>query len=453
MTNSPQILTRKALARRTFLRGLGTTLALPFLDAMVPALRASGAAKPIVRTAFVYVPNGVIMKDWTPAAEGAGFEFTPTLKALEPFRDHLNVISGLAQINGRALGDGAGDHARAGATWLTGVHPKKTEVDIHAGVSADQIAARELGKATQLASLELGLESPSLAGDCDSGYSCAYTNTISWSNPTTPLPVEVNPRAVFERLFGDGESTDPAVRLAAMKEQASILDYVRGDVARLSGGLGARDRNKLDQYMQAIRDIERRIQKAEQQNATLKMPVMERPSGIPEEFDDHAKLMTDMMVLAFQADMTRIVSYMFAREGSNRPYRSIGVSDGHHSVTHHQNDPDKIVKVAKINAYHVQNFAYMLEKLRTTRDGDGSLLDHCQVLYGSSISDGNAHTHHDLPLILAGGAAGQIKSGRHVRFPKETPMNNLLLTMLDQAGVHAESLGDSTGEIPSLASL
>ena len=349
------IVTKKSLARRTFLRGIGTTLALPFLDAMVPAFAATTAAKPVVRTAFVYVPNGIIMELWTPAAEGPGFEFMPTLKALEPFRDHLIVISGLAQINGRALGDGAGDHARAGATWLTGVHPKKTEVDIHAGMSADQIAARELGKATQLASLEIGLESPSLAGDCDSGYSCAYTNTISWRNPTTPLPVEVNPRAVFERLFGDGESTDPAARLAAMKEQSSILDYIRGDVARLSTGLGSRDRNKLDQYLEAIRDIERRIQKAEEQNATMKMPVMERPAGVPEEFEDHAQLMIDLQVLAFQADMTRVVSFMMAREGSNRSYRSIGVSDGHHSVTHHQNDPEKIAKVAKINTYHVQN--------------------------------------------------------------------------------------------------
>jgi len=447
------IVTKKSLARRTFLRGIGTTLALPLLDAMTPAFAATTPAKAVVRTAFVYVPNGVIMELWTPAKEGAGFEFTPTLKPLEPFRENLNVITGLAQINGRALGDGAGDHARAGATWLTGVHPKKSEVDIHAGVSADQIAARELGKATQLASLELGLESPSLAGDCDSGYSCAYTNTISWRNPTTPLPVEVSPRAVFERLFGDGDSTDPAARLVAMKEQSSILDYIRGDVARLSPGLGSRDRNKLDQYLEAIRDIERRIQKAEQQNATLKMPLMERPAGVPEEFDDHAKLMTDLMVLAFQADMTRVVSYMFAREGSNRPYRTIGVSDGHHSVTHHQHDPSKIAKVAKINAYHVQNLAYMLEKLRSTRDGDGTLLDHSQILYGSSISDGNAHTHHDLPLVLAGGAAGQIKGGRHIRYAKETPMNNLLLTMLDQAGVHADKLGDSTGEIPSVDSL
>ena len=242
------IVTKKSLARRTFLRGLGTTLALPFLDAMVPALKAGTAAKPAVRSAFVYVPNGIIMKDWTPAAEGSSWEFLNTMKAMEPYRENLLVLSGLAQVNGRALGDGAGDHARAGATWLTGVHPKKTEVDIHAGISADQVLARELGKATQLGSLEIGLESPSLAGDCDSGYSCAYTNTISWRNPTTPMPVEVNPRAVFERMFGDGESTDPAARLAAMKEQSSILDYIRGDVARLSSGLGAPDRNKLEQY-------------------------------------------------------------------------------------------------------------------------------------------------------------------------------------------------------------
>ncbi|HWC99455.1 MAG TPA: DUF1552 domain-containing protein [Candidatus Sulfopaludibacter sp.] len=445
------IVTKKSLARRTFLRGLGTTLALPFLDAMVPALKAGTAAKPAVRSAFVYVPNGIIMKDWTPAAEGAGYEFMPAMKALEPFRENMLVLSGLAQVNGRALGDGAGDHARAGATWLTGVHPKKTEVDIHAGVSADQLLARELGKATQLGSLEVGLESPSLAGDCDSGYSCAYTNTISWRNPTTPMPVEVNPRAVFERMFGDGESTDPAARLAAMKEQSSILDYIRGDVARLSTGLGAPDRNKLDQYLDAIRDIERRIQKAEEQNATMKMPVMERPTGIPEEFEDHAHLMMDLQVLAFQADMTRVISFMMAREGSNRSYRSIGVNDGHHSVTHHQNDPEKIAKTAKINTHHVDTFAYLINKLKTTPDGEGSLLDHSQILYGSSISDGNAHTHHDLPIVLLGGAAGRIKGGRHIRYPKETPLNNLLLTMMSHGGVQAEKLGDSTGQLKMLS--
>ena len=444
------IITKKSLARRTFLRGLGTTLALPFLDAMVPALKAGTTAKPAVRTAFVYVPNGIIMKDWTPATEGTGWEFMNSMKALAPFREDMLVLSGLAQVNGRALGDGAGDHARAGATWLTGVHPKKTEVDLHAGISADQVLAREMGKATQLASLEIGLESPSLAGDCDSGYSCAYTNTISWHNPTTPMPVEVNPRAVFERMFGDGESTDPASRLAAMKEQSSILDYITGDAARLSSGLGAPDKNKLDQYLDAIRDIERRIQKAEEQNATMKMPVMERPTGIPEEFDDHAHLMMDLLTVAFQADMTRVVSFMIAREGSNRSYRSIGVNDGHHSCTHHMNDPVKIEKTAKINTHHVETFAYLIQKLKTTPDGDGSLLDHAQILYGSSISDGNAHTHHDLPIVLLGGA-GQMKGGRHQRYPKETPLNNLLLTMMDHAGVHVEKLGDSTGEVKLLS--
>jgi hypothetical protein len=445
------IVTKKALARRTFLRGLGTTLAIPFLDAMVPALKAGTTAKASVRTAFVYVPNGIIMKDWTPAAEGAGYEFMPAMKALEPFRENMLVLSGLAQVNGRALGDGAGDHARAGATWLTGVHPKKTEVDIHAGVSADQMIARELGKQTQLGSLEVGLESPSLAGDCDSGYSCAYTNTISWRNPTTPMPVEVNPRAVFERMFGDGETTDAAARLASMKEQSSILDYIRGDVARLSSGLGGSDRNKLDQYLEAIRDIERRIQKAEEQNATMKMPVMERPTGIPDEFEDHAHLMMDLQVLAFQADMTRVISFMMAREGSNRSYRSIGITDGHHSVTHHMNDPVKIEKTAKINTHHVETFAYLINKLKSTPDGDGTLLDHSQILYGSSISDGNAHTHHDLPIALIGGAAGRIKGGRHVRYPKETPLNNLLLTMMDHTGVQLEKLGDSTGELKLLS--
>ena len=446
------IVTKKSLPRRTFLRGLGTTLALPFLDAMVPAFCATtNGAKPAVRLAFVYVPNGIIMKYWTPAAEGEGFEFLPAMKALEPYRDRLLVLSGLAQVQGRALGDGAGDHARAGATWLTGVHPKKTEVDIHAGISADQIAARELGKTTQLGSLEIGLESPQLAGNCDSGYSCAYTNTISWRTPTTPLPVEVSPRAVFERLFGDGESTDPKARLASLKEQRSILDYIRDDVSRLESGLGSRDRNKLDEYVESIRYIERRIQKAEEQNASMKMPVMERPTAIPEEFEDHAKLMIDLQAIAFQADLTRVISFMMAREGSNRSYRSIGISDGHHSITHHMNDPEKIEKVAKINTHHVETFAYMLEKLRSTPDDDGNLLDHSLIVYGSSISDGNAHTHHDLPIVLAGGGAGQVRSGRHIRYPKDTPLNNLLLSMLHKADVPAEKWGDSTGELPKLA--
>jgi hypothetical protein len=447
-------ITGKHLSRRTLLRGFGAALALPMLDSMTPALKAAqtGAA-PAMRLGFVYVPNGIIPGAWTPATEGANFEFTRTMNALQPFRERLLVLSGLAQINGRALGDGAGDHARAGATWLTGVHPKKTEgAGIHAGVSADQVAAKELGKSTQLASLEIGLDSPSLAGNCDSGYSCAYTNTISWRGPTTPLPMEMNPRALFERLFGDGDSTDPAARMAALKEQSSILDYITGDLDRLESGLGPRDRGKLTEYLDSIRDIERRIQKAEEQNASMRTPVMERPAGVPPEFEDHAKLMIDLQVIAFQADLTRVITFMIGREGSNRSYRQIGISDGHHSITHHQNDPEKIEKVTQIDGYHVKLFAYYLDKLQSARDGEGTLLDHSLILYGSSICDGNKHTHHDLPLALVGGAAGQVKGGRHIRFAEETPMNNLLLTILDKAKVPLpEKLGDSTGELQLLS--
>ena len=448
------IITKKSLDRRTLLRGMGAALALPLLDSMVPALAGANAAKPVVRLGFVFHPVGMIMKDWTPATEGTAFEITTTMKALEPFRDRMVVLSGLAQVQGRALGDGAGDHAREGATWLTGVHPKKTEgAGIRAGISADQIAARELGKNTQLASLELGLESPSLAGGCDSGYSCAYTNTLSWRTPTTPLPVEVNPRAVFERLFGDGDSTEPSARLAALKEQRSILDYVSGSIDRLETKLGASDRGKLSEYVEAIRDIERRIQKAEQQNASLKLPVMERPSSIPEVFEDHARLMMDLQVMAYQTDMTRVITFMLGRAGSNRPYPNIGISDGHHSITHHQNDPVKIANVAKIDGYLVKTFAYYLDKLKSTPDGDGNLLDHMLIVYGSSLSDANAHTHHDLPIALLGGGAGQVKGGRHLKYPKDTPMNNLLVSMLDKAGVPTEHLGDATGELTHLTDL
>jgi hypothetical protein len=418
---------------------------------MVPALAVAGATKPIIRLGFVYHPVGMILNKWMPQTEGTGFEITPTMKALEPFRENMVVLTGLAQVNGRALGDGAGDHAREGATWLTGVHPKKTEgVGIHAGISADQIAARELGKSTQLASLELGLESASLAGGCDSGYSCAYTNTVSWRSATTPLPVEVHPRAVFERLFGDGESTDPAARLAALKEQRSILEYVSGSVDRLETSLGKSDRTKLSEYLEAIRDIERRIQKAEQQNAEMKLPAMERPGSIPEEFEDHARLMMDLEVIAFQTDMTRVITLMLGRAGSNRPYRNIGISDGHHSITHHQGDPVKIANVAKIDAYLVSTFAYLLNKLKSTPDGDGNLLDHSLILYGSGLGDANIHTHHELPTALLGGGAGQIKGGRHLNYPKDTPLNNLLVSMLDKAGVRTENFGDATGELEHL---
>src|SRR5262245_5085385 len=444
-------ISRKHLPRRSFLRGVGASLALPLLDSLVPAFAATNGPKAPVRLGFVYHPVGMIMDRWRPATEGAGFEFTPTMKALEPFRENVVVLTGLAQVQGRALGDGPGDHAREGATWLTGVHPKKTEgVGIRAGVSADQLAAKEFGKSTQLGSLEIGLETPSLAGGCDSGYSCAYTNTLSWRASTTPVPVEVNPRSLFERLFGDGDSTAPEVRLKAMQEQRSILDYVSGSIDRLQTKLGANDRNKLSEYLEAIRDVERRIQKAEQQNALFKLPVMERPASAPEEFEEHARIMMDLQVIALQTDMTRLITFMLGRAGSNRSYRAIGISDGHHSITHHQNDMEKINKVAKIDAYLVKTFADFLEKLKSTRDGDGNLLDHSLIVYGSSLADANAHTHHDLPIALVGGGCGQLKGGRHLRYPKDTPMNNLLVSVLNKAGVRVDSFGDSTRPLPNV---
>jgi hypothetical protein len=450
------IVTGKHLPRRLFLRGLGTTLALPFLDAMVPALAAPrlGATKPVVRLGFVYVPNGIIGAGWAPSGEGAGFAFNTTMKSLAPFRESTLVLSGLAQMQGRSYGDGAGDHARAGASWLTGVHPKKTEgADLRAGISADQVAARALGRETQFASMELGVEAPSLAGGCDSGYSCAYTNTISWRSPTAPNPIEVNPRVVFDRLFGDGDSTDLKSRLAAMQEQRSILDFVKGGIDRLETKLGSGDRRKLTEYLDAVRDIERRIQNAEQQSASTALPVMERPASAPEEFAAHAQLMMDLMVIAYQSDLTRVMTLMLAREGSNRSYREIGVTDGHHNCTHHQDDPVKIADTIKINTHHFEQLAYLVNKMKSTPDGDGTLLDHAMLLYGSSLADGNKHTHVDLPVAVVGGAGGTVKGGRHLRYPPNTPLNNLLLSMLDKAGVPTETLGDSTGKLEHLSGI
>lgn len=446
------IITKKTLNRRTFLRGAGAALALPLFDSMIPALSAAGSQRPI-RLGFVYVPNGMIPKDWLPKTEGRDFEITPTMRPLAPLREKMVVVSNLTHVTARALGDGAGDHARAGATWLTGVHPKKTEgVDIRAGISADQIAARELGRQTQFASLELGIEEPSFAGGCDSGYSCAYTNTLSWRGPTTPNPVEISPRAVFERLFGDGDTTDTAARLQRMRQNRSILDYVRGDVARLQPALGARDKAKLEEYLESIRDIERRISKAEEQK-DRKTPVMEKPGGIPERFEDHARLMSDLMVIAFQTDMTRVITYMFAREGSNASFPELDLAEGCHVVTHHQNDPEKIAKAQRVEEHRAKCVAYLIKRLDEMPDGDGTLLDHSLILYGAGIRDGNTHDHDDLPLALFGGKSSGIKGGRHLRSKAETPMTNLLLTMLDRAGVPGETLGDSTGKLDQLAGI
>src|SRR3984957_9955405 len=440
----------KALSRRTILRGIGASVALPLLDSMVPALQAAPA--PIRRVAFVYTPTGIIMNSWTPTAEGAGFEFTPTLKPLEPYREKVLVLSGLEHHNGESLGDGAGDHARAGATWLTGVHPKKTQgADIENGVSVDQILAKEIGGQTPLPSLELGLEDVRLVGGCDSGYSCAYSNTLAWSSPTTPLPYETNPRAVFERMFGDGETTDKEARAMRSRENRSLLDFVLADASRLSTNLGATDKRKMSDYLDSVREVERRIQKAEEQNAAASpVPALDRPDGIPPTFEEHIQLMFDLMTIAFQADLTRVITMMYSREGGNRTYRSIGVPDAHHGLSHHMNDPAKMARLQLIDHHHVDMFSQFVGKLQAAKDGDGSLLDHSALIYGSSLSDSNRHLHDNLPVLLMGGVN---RGDRHIRYPKGTPMTNLYLTMLDGLGVHPEKIGDSTGKIEHLTDL
>ena len=442
-------ITKKAIPRRTFLRGLGTTLALPLLDGMLPAFASAAdtASKTPLRFSTVYLPNGVMMDKWTPKTEGSGFELTPILEPLAPFRDHMLLLSGLSHKSGRALqGENTGDHARAGATYLTGVHPRKTEgADTLAGVSMDQIAAKELGKHTQLASLELALDSAELLGQCEAGYTCAYMNTICWRTPTTPMPMENRPRAVFERLFGDSDSTDSAVRLRQIRRDRSILDSVTEKVGQLLTGLAPADRAKLTEYLDAIRDVERHIQTAEEQSSR-ELPTLERPAGVPETFTEHAKLMFDLQVLAFQTDLTRVITFMVGREFGGRTYREIGIPEGHHSLTHHEYKKAKIEKVIQINIYHAKHLAYYLEKLRSTPDGDGSLLDHTMVLYGGSLSDGNLHLHDNLPIMLLGGP-DKHPGAHHLRYPENSPMPNLLLTLLDKLGVQMENLGDSTGKL------
>ena len=451
------IVTRKHLPRRTFLRGLGVTLALPLLDGMIPAFSSSRlkAAMRARRFGAIYVPNGVEMRAWTPAVEGPGFELTPVLSPLAPFRDQMVVLSGLCDKVAVPLpGEGIGDHARASSTWLTGVRVKKTEgPDIRAGVSMDQIAAQHLGKETQLGSLELALDSVEVLGACDAGYSCAYANTISWRTPTTPLPMENNPRAVFERLFGASDSTDSATRLARLHEDRSILDFVSAEVSGLKQALGSTDRLKLTEYLEAVRDVERRIQTAETQSSR-ELPVVDQPMGIPDTFEAHARLMYDLLALAYQCDLTRVATFMIGKEVSGRSYPEIGVPDGHHACSHHQNDPVKLEKLAKINSYHLQQFAYFLEKLRSTPDGDGSLLDHSMFIYGSGISDGNIHFHMDLPTLLVGGTGeGMVKGGRHIRYANDTSLTNLYVSVLDKLGLPVESFGDSTGKLEHLSGI
>ena len=451
------IVTGKHLSRRTLLRGLGTSLALPMLDSMVPALGVAatatdGAKQAPLRLEFTYIPNGVNYAAWKPVGEGVGYAFSPTLKPLEKYREDLMVLTGLDLHNGNALGDGGGDHARAGASYLTGVHCKKTTgADIKGGVSADQIAAQQMK--TRLTSLELGCEDSRTVGNCDSGFSCAYTNSISWRNPTMPMPPETNPRVVFERLFGsDNLKVDEATKARRNLLRTSILDVVGERSKQLMGEVGPADRRKLDEYMTGIREVERRIQMAESTPNQFK-PQMDAPSGVPVEFAEYAKLMFDLQILAFQADLTRVSTFMIGREGSVRTYSEIGVADPHHPITHHQNKAEFLAKVAKINLFHVELFSYYVEKMKATQDGDGSLLDHSMVIYGGGLNDGNRHEHENLPTVLVGRGNGKLKPGRHVVYPAGTPMTNLYMSLLDHMDVRPETIGDSTGKLQHLSSL
>ena len=447
------MLTRKHLHRRTFLKGMGAVVALPVLDAKTPAFAAPALRKAPVRMAFTYVPNGISMKDWTPAAGGKAFEYTRILKPLETFREQTVILSGLAQRNGNALGDGPGDHARAAAAYLTGVHPRKTAgADIQNGISADQIAAMHLGAQTRFGSLELGCDDSRTVGNCDSGYSCAYTNSLAWRGPATPMPPETNPRLVFERLFGDIDtSLAPEVRARRLRHRRSILDLVGERTTQLSADLGPSDRRKLEEYLSSIRDVEQRIERAEKDLTGL-TPGIDKPTGIPVAYADYVNIMFDLQLLAFQTDSTRVVTMMMGREGSMRTYPEIGVPDPHHPLTHHRNNAEWIEKVTQVNAMHVQLFAGFIDKLARTPDGDGSLLDHSMIVYGSGLSDGNRHTHEDLPTLIVG-KGGNFRLGHHIEYPKNTPMNNLFLTMLDRMGVPSEQIGDSTGRLEQLTDL
>jgi hypothetical protein len=442
------IVTKKHLPRRAFLRGItGTAIALPLLDSMIPALTAQTktAGAPKLRLSFIYVPHGAVMDKWTPVGDGTDWEISPILQPVEKFRRQLVVVSGLANKAAESQGDGGGDHARSGPSFLSGVHPKRTEgEDIRAGKTIDQIAAEKIGQDTPLPSLELGTEDTGLVGVCDVGYSCAYMNSIAWRTPSSPLPMEINPRVVFERLFGDGSNT--AERLKRKKEDRSILDSVTSEVAKLNAGLGSRDRNTVREYLDNVREIERRIQRAEKQ-ASSDLEVPDTPIGVPESFDEHAKLMYDLQALAFQADITRVTTFMLARDLSQRTFPQIGVPEPHHTVSHHGNNPAQIAKLAKINTYHAGLLAYFLDRLSKTQDGDGNLLDHSMILYGSSMSNPNEHNHFPLPLLVAGGGCGQLKGGRHLKFPERTPMSNLLLSILEKSGIPMNTLGDSTGKL------
>jgi len=430
-------------------------VALPTIESILPASAwastVSAAAVPPTRIAFLFVPNGIDMANWTPAAANAPLVLTPTLAPLAGVKDHISVLTGLAQQNAFALGDGPGDHARSTACWLTGVHAKKTAgADIKNGISVDQVAAGHIGKQTRFASLELGCERGGMAGDCDSGYSCAYSSNIAWRSENTPVAKETNPRLVFERLFGSGTKSEQDESLARRQLfSKSILDFVLEDASNLRGRMGSKDSRKLDEYLTAVREIEQRLSKFENTAKLEAAAGVGRPTGVPTDFGEHIRLMGDMMILAFQTDLTRVATFMFANDGSNRSYAQIGVSDGHHDISHHGKQADKLVKKKKIDLYHVEQLAYILKRMTEIKEGNGSMLDNTLLVYGAGISDGDRHNHDDLPILLAGRGGG-FKTGRHYVYEEHTPMNNLFLSMLDRVGVPMEKLGDSTGKLKGL---
>ncbi|HKE21053.1 MAG TPA: DUF1552 domain-containing protein [Bryobacteraceae bacterium] len=441
------IITKKALSRRAVLRGVGATLALPLLDAMVPAMTAlaSTPASPVRRLGFVYIPMGANQAQWTPKAEGSITELSPILESLTPFIDRVTVVSNLENKNAYS----PGNHATANSAFLSAAKAKLTEgSDYQSGTTVDQIAAQQIGKDGRLPSLELAMDLLTTVGNCDNGFACVYQNNLSWSSPTTPLPAEAHPRVVFERLFGEGGSS--AERLADLKRDASLLDWVREDIARLQNKLGPNDRSRVGNYLDTIREVERRIQKAEGQTADSHMRDLERPMGVPAAYGEHAKLMFDLQVLALQGDITRVITFQLARETSTRTYPEVGVPDPHHPTSHHANDPEKLAKLAKINGYHASLFAYFLDKLKSTPDGNGTLLDHSLYLYGSGMGNPDVHDHANLPILVAGGAAGRVKGGRHIRYKEAVPLANLHLTLLDRVGVHLDSFADSKGTIGEL---
>jgi Protein of unknown function (DUF1552) len=442
------IITKKALPRRTFLRGMGASLALPLLDAMVPSMTALARtpAEPVRRLGFVYMPMGCDIARWTPAGEGGLSELSPALQSLAPVVDQLTVITNLELKNAYP-----GTHATSNAAFLSAAKAKWTEsTDYHLGTTVDQIAAKQIGQQTLLPSLELAMDLLQTVGQCDNGYACVYQNNLSWSSPTTPLPAEAHPRIVFERLFGEGGSA--ADRRAALRRRASLLDWVRDDISRLQQKLGPDDRTRVGQYLDTVREVERRIQKAETETAD-QLPDLDRPVGVPAAYADHARLMFDLQVLALQGDVTRVITFQLARETSTRTYTEIGVPDPHHPLTHHGNDPEKIARMAKINAFHVSLFAYFLEKLKSTPEGDGCLLDHTVYLYGSGMGDPNVHNHVNLPILVAGGGAGGLKGGRHIKYVEPTPLANLHLTLLEKVGVRLDAFADSKGKVEELLSL